>query len=44
MFGLGPATRIYLAAGVTDMRKGVRHEADSTIVQHGELNLRFRPQ
>ena len=22
MFGLGPATRIYLAAGVTDMRKG----------------------
>ena len=23
MFGLGPATRIYLAAGVTDMRKGV---------------------
>ena len=24
MFGLGPATRIYLAAGVTDMRQGVR--------------------
>ena len=22
MFGLGPATRIYLAAGATDMRKG----------------------
>ena len=22
MFGLGPATRIYLVAGVTDMRKG----------------------
>ena len=22
MFGLGPAARIYLAAGVTDMRKG----------------------
>jgi transposase len=22
VFGLGPATRIYLAAGVTDMRKG----------------------
>ena len=22
MFGLGPATRIYLAAGGTDMRKG----------------------
>ena len=22
MFGLGPATRIYLAAGTTDMRKG----------------------
>ena len=22
MFGLGPATKIYLAAGVTDMRKG----------------------
>lgn len=22
MFGVGPATRIYLAAGVTDMRKG----------------------
>jgi transposase len=22
MFGLGPATRIYLAVGVTDMRKG----------------------
>ena len=22
MFGMGPATRIYLAAGVTDMRKG----------------------
>ena len=22
MFGLGPATRIYLAGGVTDMRKG----------------------
>ena len=22
MFGLGSATRIYLAAGVTDMRKG----------------------
>ena len=22
MFGLGPATRIYLAAGVTDKRKG----------------------
>jgi transposase len=22
MFGLGPATRVYLAAGVTDMRKG----------------------
>ena len=22
MFGLGPATRIYLSAGVTDMRKG----------------------
>ena len=22
MFGLGPATRIYLAAGVTDLRKG----------------------
>jgi len=22
MFGIGPATRIYLAAGVTDMRKG----------------------
>ena len=22
MFGLGPATRIYLAAGVTDMHKG----------------------
>ena len=22
MFGLGPATQIYLAAGVTDMRKG----------------------
>ncbi len=22
MFGLGPATRIYLAAGITDMRKG----------------------
>ena len=22
MFGLGPATRIYLAAAVTDMRKG----------------------
>jgi hypothetical protein len=34
MFGLGPATQIYLAAGVTDMRKGVRHE----------VNLRFRPQ
>lgn len=33
MFGLGPATRIYLAAGTTDMRKGfeglyglVRHQ------------------
>jgi transposase len=22
MFGVGPATRIYLAAGATDMRKG----------------------
>ena len=22
MFGLGPATRIYVAVGVTDMRKG----------------------
>ena len=22
MFGIGPATRIYLAAGTTDMRKG----------------------
>jgi transposase len=22
MFGIGPATRIYLAAGATDMRKG----------------------
>jgi IS66 Orf2 like protein len=22
MFGVGPATRIYLAAGTTDMRKG----------------------
>jgi transposase len=22
MFGLGPATKIYLAAGATDMRKG----------------------
>jgi transposase len=22
MFGVGPATRVYLAAGVTDMRKG----------------------
>jgi hypothetical protein len=22
VFGLGPATRIYLAAGVTEMRKG----------------------
>jgi transposase len=22
VFGLGPATRIYLAAGITDMRKG----------------------
>ena len=22
MFGLGPATRIYLAVGATDMRKG----------------------
>jgi len=22
VFGLGPATRIYLAAGATDMRKG----------------------
>ncbi len=22
MFGLGPATRVYLAAGATDMRKG----------------------
>ena len=22
MFGLGPATRIYVAAGATDMRKG----------------------
>jgi len=26
--------RIWLAAEATDMRCGVRHEADSTIVQH----------
>jgi hypothetical protein len=37
MFAMGAATRIYLATGATDMRKGVRHEADSTIVQHGFL-------
>jgi hypothetical protein len=35
MFTMGSATRIYVATGATDMRKGVRHEADSTIVQHG---------
>jgi hypothetical protein len=32
---------------MTDMRCGVRHEADSTIVQHEfimKMNLRFRPQ
>jgi len=47
VFGLGAATRIYLAPGATDMRKGVWHEAVSTIVQHEihhEVNLRFRPQ
>jgi hypothetical protein len=27
MFGWGPATRIYLAAGATDMRKGFYHRA-----------------
>ena len=29
MFGPGPATRIYLAAGVTDMRGGVRRAVRS---------------
>jgi hypothetical protein len=29
------ATRIWLATEATDMRSGVRHEADSTIVQRG---------
>jgi hypothetical protein len=37
MFALGAATRIYVAIGATDMRIGVRHEADSTIVQHGYI-------
>ncbi len=30
-------TRIWLAMEATDMRRGVRHEADSTIVQHGYI-------
>jgi hypothetical protein len=34
MIELRNGTRIWIAAGVTDMRRGVRHEADSTIVQH----------
>jgi hypothetical protein len=29
--------RIWLAAEATDMRCGVSHEADSTIVQHGYI-------
>jgi len=37
MFGLGAATRIFVATGATDMRLSVRHEADSTIVQHGYI-------
>ncbi|MGA3050287.1 MAG: hypothetical protein ABSD67_27050 [Terracidiphilus sp.] len=47
MMELRTGTKIWLAAGVTDMRRGVRHEAVSTIVQtwiHHEVNLRFRPQ
>jgi len=42
-----PGPRIWLASEATDMRCGVRHEVDSTIVRHGgfhEMNLRFRPQ
>ena len=30
-------TRIWLAVEATDMRCGVRHEVDSTIVQHGYI-------
>ena len=32
MFGLGPATRIYLAAGATDLRKGFAGLSD--LVEH----------
>jgi hypothetical protein len=34
---LPAGTKIWVAAGITDMRRGVRHEADSTIVQHGYI-------
>ncbi len=37
MFGLGPATRIYLAAGATDMRKGFDGLYGSRQVQIAEL-------
>jgi hypothetical protein len=30
-------TQIWLVAGITDMQRGVRHEADSTIVQFGYI-------
>jgi len=36
VFGLGPATRIYLAAGVTDMRKGFE-SLDAWVLKVGEL-------
>jgi hypothetical protein len=36
-FDQAQTSRIWLAAEATDMRCGVRHEADSTIVQHGYI-------
>jgi hypothetical protein len=38
MFELGPATRIYLAAGVTDMRKGFEGLYGSLVLGFGQIN------
>lgn len=39
MFGLGPATRIYLAAGVTDMRNYALYIDMRTLINTGAVSL-----